>query len=106
MAAQTDPATVRVVLPYPLTTLAQCPAELVLHVARPVTLAGVIDALEAAQPRLAGAVRDRATGRRRPLVRFYACQDDLSNLAPDAALPDDVAEGREPLLVVGAIAGG
>lgn len=103
---QPDLATVRVVLPYHLYTLAQCDAELVLHVARPVTLAAVLGALEAGQPRLAGAVRDRVTGGRRPLVRFYACQNDLSNLAPDAALPDDVAEGREPLLIVGAIAGG
>jgi hypothetical protein len=55
---------------------------------------------------LAGAVRDRATGRRRPLVRFYACQDDLSNTAPDAPLPAAVAAGREPLIIVGAIAGG
>jgi len=106
MVAQTGLATVRVVLPYPLYTLAQCDPERTLTVPRPVTLASVIDALEAAHPRLAGAVRDRATGRRRPLVRFYACQDDLSNLAPDVPLPDDVAAGREPLLVVGAIAGG
>ncbi|HQS99655.1 MAG: hypothetical protein B7Y26_10630 [Hydrogenophilales bacterium 16-64-46] len=106
MGTQIDPATVRVVLPYPLYTLAQCAAELALAVPRPVTLAGVIDALEAAHPRLIGAVRDRTTGKRRPLVRFYACQDDLSNLAPDAPLPDAVAAGREPLLVVGAIAGG
>ncbi|KAB2325682.1 MoaD/ThiS family protein [Betaproteobacteria bacterium SCN1] len=106
MAVQTGPATVRVVLPYPLYTLAQCAAELTLHVPRPVTLTRVIDALEAAHPRLAGAVRDRATGRRRPLVRFYACQRDLSNLDPGDDLPDAVAEGREPLLVVGAIAGG
>lgn len=99
-------ATVRVVLPYPLYTLAHCAAELALPVHHPVTLASVIDALEAAHPPLAGAVRDRATGKRRPLVRFYACQNDLSNLDTDAALPDDVVAGREPLLVVGAIAGG
>ncbi|MEW6252881.1 MAG: MoaD/ThiS family protein [Pseudomonadota bacterium] len=103
---QPDPATVRVVLPYHLYTLAQCAAELVLAVPRPVTLTRVMDALEAAHPRLAGAVRDRTTGRRRPLVRFYACQDDLSNLPPDAPLPDAVASGSEPLVVVGAIAGG
>ena len=99
-------ATVRVVLPYPLYTLAHSEAEFELDVAGPVTLAAVLDALEAAYPMLAGAVRDRATGRRRPLVRFYACQDDLSNLAPDALLPEAVAAGQEPLLVVGAIAGG
>lgn len=98
--------TVRVVLPYPLYTLAHCNAELEFEITGPVTLAAVLDALEAAYPMLAGAVRDRETGRRRPLVRFYACQEDLSNLAPDARLPDDVVAGREPLLVVGAIAGG
>jgi len=99
-------ATVRVILPYPLYTLAHSDAELELDVAAPVTLAAVLDALEAAYPALVGAVRDRATGQRRPLVRFYACQDDLSNNAPDALLPDEVAAGREPLLIVGAIAGG
>ncbi len=106
MDARNDMARVRVVLPYHLATLARCDAELALDVRRPVTLAAVLDALEAAYPMLAGAVRDRATGQRRPLVRFFACQDDLSNLAPDALLPDAVAAGREPLLVVGAIAGG
>lgn len=95
-----------VVLPYPLYTLAHCGAELELDIPGPVTLAAVLDALESAYPVLAGAVRDRDTGRRRPLVRFYACQEDLSSLAPDARLPGDVATGREPLLIVGAIAGG
>ena len=106
MAAALDRHSVRVVLPYHLYTLAHSDAELELDVAGPVTLAAVLDALEAAYPALAGAVRDRATGRRRPLVRFYACQDDLSNLEMDAFLPDAVAAGREPLIVVGAIAGG
>ena len=100
-------ATVRVVLPYPLYTLARCGStEVALELAGPATLGAVLDALEAAYPMLVVAVRDRATGRRRPLVRFYACQDDLSNSAPDAPLPDAVAAGREPLLIVGAIAGG
>ena len=100
-------ATVRVVLPYHLYTLARCStSEVELELAGPVTLVAVLDALEAAYPMLAGAVRDRATGRRRPLVRFYACQDDLSNSAPDAVLPGAVAAGREPLIIVGAIAGG
>lgn len=99
-------ATVRIVLPYQLYTLAHCGAELELDVPGPPTLAAVFDALESAYPVFAGAVRDRATGRRRPLVRFYACQDDLSNLAMDASLPDAVAAGSEPLIVVGAIAGG
>lgn len=99
-------ATVRIVLPYHLYTLAHSDAELELDVAGAVTLAAVLDALEAAYPMLAGAVRDRATGQRRPLVRFYACQGDCSNLAMGALLPDAVATGREPLIVVGAIAGG
>jgi hypothetical protein len=98
--------TVRVVLPYSLYTLARSAAEIELDVAGPVTLAAVLDALEAAYPMLTGALRDRATGQRRPLVRFFACQDDQSNLGADALLPDEVAAGREPLLVVGAIAGG
>ena len=106
MAAALDRHSVRVVLPYHLYTLARSDAELELDVAGPVTLAAVLDALEAACPTLTGAVRDRATGRRRPLVRFYACQDDLSNLEPDAWLPEAVVAGREPLIVVGAIAGG
>ena len=100
-------ATVRVVLPYHLHTLAGLgTSEVALRLAGPATLAAVLGALEAAYPTLAGAIRDRATGRRRPLVRFYACQDDLSNLAMDAPLPEAVASGREPLLIVGAIAGG
>ena len=106
MAVALDRHSVRVVLPYHLYTLARSDAELELDVAGPVTLAAVLDALEAAYPMLAGAVRYRTTGQRRPLVRFYACQNDLSNLAPDALLPDEVAAGREPLVVVGAIAGG
>lgn len=107
MAADPATHTVRVVLPYHLYTLARCSTtEVALDVAGPVTPASVLDALEAAYPMLTGAVRDRATGKRRPLVRFYACQEDQSNLAPDALLPDEVAAGREPLVVVGAIAGG
>ena len=107
MAADLDRHTVHVVLPYHLYTLARCNStEVELNLAGPVTLAAVLDALETAYPMLAGAVRDRLTGQRRPLVRFYACQNDLSNLAPDALLPDEVATGREPLVVVGAIAGG
>ena len=97
---------IRVVLPYHLYTLARCDSEVALDVNSPITLAAVLDALEAAHPDLAGLVRDRATGRRRPLIRFYACQEDCSNLAPDTPLPGEVATGREPLLVVGAIAGG
>lgn len=99
-------ATVRVILPYHIYTHAHCASEVALDLATPVTLAAVLDALEAAYPDLTGLIRDRASGRRRPLIRFYACQDDLSNLTPDAPLPDAVAAGHEPLLIVGAIAGG
>ncbi len=99
-------ATVHVVLPYSLYTLARSGAEIELDIAGPITLAAVLGALEAAYPMLAGALRDRATGRRRPLVRFFACQDDQSNLSPDALLPEAVVTGREPLIIVGAIAGG
>lgn len=97
--------TIRVVLPYHLYTLARCASEICVDAAAP-TLAATLDALEAAHPALAGLMRDRATGQRRPLIRFYACQEDLSNAAADARLPPAVCEGREPLLVVGAIAGG
>ncbi len=99
--------TIRVVLPYQLYTLARCDsAEITLELAGSLTLGAALDALEAAYPMLVGAVRDRASGQRRPLIRFYACQDDLSNAAPDTPLPDAITTGREPLLIVGAIAGG
>jgi hypothetical protein len=96
---------IRVVLPYPLYTLARCVAEVGLTPAAP-TLGAVIDALEAAHPPLAGLLRDRATGQRRPRVRFYVCQEDWSNQPMHAPLPELVASGAEPLLVVGAISGG
>ncbi|HXY67890.1 MAG TPA: MoaD/ThiS family protein, partial [Gemmatimonadales bacterium] len=72
----------------------------------PVTQASVLDALEASYPVLRGAIRDHGTGRRRPFIRFFACQRDLSHEAPDAPLPEAVASGAEPFLVIGAIAGG
>lgn len=98
---------VRVVLPYHLYTLAGlATSEVRVTPAGRATLASVLDALEAAYPMLAGTLRDRTTGQRRPLIRFYACQDDLSNAAFDAPLPEAVAAGREPFLIVGAIAGG
>lgn len=100
---------IRVALPAHLRTLAGIPSgerEVRLAVAGPVTQRAVLDALESAYPPLGGMVRDRATGRRRPLVRFFACQEDLSHAAPDDLLPEAVATGREPYLVVGAIAGG
>jgi molybdopterin synthase sulfur carrier subunit len=99
-------ATVRVVLPAPLRTLAALPADVPVPVDGPVTLGAVLDALEACHPVLQGTIRDRATGRRRPFVRFFACEEDLSHEPPSAVLPDAVATGSEPLVVLGAMAGG
>ena len=97
---------VRVVVPSFLRTLAQVPAEARLEVAAPVTQRAVLDALEARYPALSGTIRDHLTKKRRPLVRFYACSEDLSNAEPDARLPDAVARGEEPFLIVASIAGG
>jgi hypothetical protein len=99
-------ATIRVALPYQLYTLARCDREIALELAGAATLSAALDALEAAHPMLAGAVRDRVSGQRRPLIRFFACQGDWSNRAPEALLPDAIVAGHEPLLIVGAIAGG
>jgi len=98
--------TIRVVLPYQLYTLARCDREITLELTGPATLGATLAALEAAHPMLVGALRDRTSGQRRPLIRFYACQDDFSNAALDTPLPDAVTSGDEPLLIVGAIAGG
>ena len=99
--------TVRVVLPQHLRTLSGAEREVTLDVAGPVvTQRSVLDALEARYPMLRGTVRDHATGQRRPLVRFFACQEDLSNEPPDAPLPEKVATGAEPYYIIGAIAGG
>ena len=97
---------IRVVLPAHLRTLAQVEGEVHLAVEGPVTQRSVLDALEARYPTLRGTIRDHVTQRRRPLVRFYACKEDLSHEAPDAPLPEAVATGAEPLLIVGAMAGG
>lgn len=97
---------IRVVLPAHLRILARVAGEVTLDVAAPVTQRTVLDALEARYPMLRGTIRDRATLRRRPFVRFFACEQDLSHEAIDAPLPAAVAEGREPYLVVGAMAGG
>jgi len=97
---------IRVVLPPHLRTLARVDGEVVLQVAGTVTLASVLDALEVRYPMLRGTVRDHATRRRRPLVRFFACNADLSHAPSDAPLPEAVASGAEPLYIVGAIAGG
>ena len=97
---------IRVALPYHLRNLARVNGEVLLEVAQPVTLASVLDALEAVHPVLRGTIRDHGTLRHRPYVRFFACQQDLSHQPPDARLPDAVAGGQEPLLVIGALAGG
>ncbi len=97
---------IRVVLPAHLRTLARVDGEVQLDVEGAVTQRSVLDALEAAYPMLCGTIRDHDKERRRPFVRFFACQEDLSHDTPDAALPAAVAIGAEPLLIVGAMAGG
>jgi hypothetical protein len=97
---------IRVVLPPHLRTLARVGSEVTLDVAGPVTRASVLDALEARYPVLRGTIREHVTERRRPFLRFFACAHDLTHEPPDAPLPDAVATGSEPFLVVGAIAGG
>jgi len=97
---------IRVVLPYHLRTLARVGAEVQLDVEGPVTQRSVLDALEARYPMLAGTIRDHVTQQRRPFLRFFACEQDLSHEPPDASLPDAVVSGAEPFIVLGAIAGG
>jgi hypothetical protein len=97
---------IRVVLPAHLRTLARVDGEVKLEVAQPVTLDAVLDALEAGYPMLRGTIRDHVTRQRRPFLRFFACEQDLSHEPPGTPLPDAVATGAEPFLVVGAMAGG
>ena len=97
---------IRVVLPTHLRTLARVGEQVEVEVAGPVTQRSVLDALESRCPVLRGAIRDHVTLRRRPFVRFFACEQDLSHDPPDTPLPDAVARGVEPLVIVGAIAGG
>lgn len=100
---------IRVVLPVPLRRLAHidhADGEVELEVEPPVTLGAVLDAVEASYPVLKGTIRDHGTQKRRAFVRFFACEQDLSHDPPDTPLPDAVVEGREPLLIIGAIAGG
>jgi molybdopterin synthase sulfur carrier subunit len=97
---------IRVVLPYHLQTLAKCGAEVSLDVHGPATQRTVLDALEARYPVLRGTIRDYSTQLRRPMLRFFACEEDWSNESPDAPLPEPVATGKEALWIVGAIAGG
>jgi len=97
---------IRVILPQHLRTLAHVGSEVTLEVEGPVTQRSVLDALEARYPMLRGAIRDHVTLQRRPFLRFFACEEDLSHETPDAPLPDSVASGKEPFIVIGAIAGG
>ena len=97
---------IRVVLPHHLRTLARVDGEVTVAVDGPVTQASILDALEARYPMLAGTVRDHATRRRRPLVRFFACNEDVSHDSPDAPLPEAIASGAAPFMIIGAIAGG
>ncbi len=97
---------IRVVLPYHLRTLAHVGSEVTLEVEGPVTQRSVLDALEVRYPMLRGTIRDHDTLHRRPFLRFFACEEDLSHEPPDAPLPDAVVSGKEPFIVIGAIAGG
>jgi hypothetical protein len=97
---------IRVVLPFHLQVLARTGPEVTLAVAGPVTAGSILDALEVRYPALRGTIRDHITKQRRPLLRFYACEEDISHDSPDVPLPEAIAGGREPFLIVGAIAGG
>ena len=97
---------IRVVLPFHLRNLAHVGSEVTLEVAPPITQGSVLDALEARYPMLRGTIRDHGTLQRRAFLRFFACEQDLSHDSPDAPLPDAVASGKEPFIVLGAIAGG
>jgi hypothetical protein len=97
---------VRVQIPYHLRNLARIDGDVTLEVAAPVTLQSVLDALEARYPMLCGTIREHDTLKRRPFLRFFACEEDLSHQSPDLLLPEVVADGKEPLLIIGAIAGG
>ena len=97
---------IRVVLPYHLRNLARVGDEVQLDVGSPATLGAMLDALEATYPALRGTIRDHGTLRRRPFVRYYACKEDLSQEPPETLLPEAIATGAEPFLIVGAMAGG
>lgn len=97
---------IRVVLPSHLRTLASVGSEVTLEVESPATISSVLDALEQRYPMLCGTVRDHVTKRRRAFIRFFACEEDLSHESVDTPLPEAVVSGKEPLLIIGAIAGG
>lgn len=97
---------IRVALPFHLRNLAKIRGELQLELAAPVTTRAILDALETQYPMLRGTIRDHSTGVRRPFLRFFACEEDLSHDSPDEPLPEAIATGKEPFLIVGAMAGG
>jgi hypothetical protein len=97
---------IRVAMPAHLRTLARVTGEVELEVDRPVTQRSILDALEVQYPMLRGTIRDHVTQQRRPFIRFYACEQDLSHEPPDSPLPDEVVQGAEPFRIVGAMAGG
>ena len=97
---------IRVILPQHLRTLAHVGSEVTVDVQGQATLRSVLDALDARYPMLRGTIRDHGTQQRRPFLRFFACEEDLSHESPDAPLPETVASGKEPLVILGAIAGG
>ena len=97
---------IRVMLPQHLQVLAAAPREAQVQVDGPVNQRSILDALEAKYPQLRGTIRVHATQKRRPLVRFFACEEDVSHESPDAPLPESVASGKEPFFIIGAIAGG
>ncbi len=97
---------IQVILPQHLRTLARVSGKVALEVEGPVTQRSILDALEAKYPALRGTIRDHVTRQRRPFIRFFACEEDWSNEPPDAPLPDAVATGAEPFMIVGAMAGG
>ncbi len=97
---------IRVELPFHLRTLARVEREVTVDVDGTVTVSAVLDAVEAQYPVLRGTIRDHVTEKRRPFLRFYACEEDFSNVPPDTALPEEVVSGKEPFSIIGAIAGG
>jgi sulfur-carrier protein len=98
--------TIRIVLPYHLRNLARVEGELQLEVAAPVTMASVLEAIESRFPVLRGTIRDHGTLKRRPFIRFFACKEDWSHEPTDSPLPEAITKGQEPLMIIGAIAGG
>ena len=104
--SDSTPHNVRVQLPYHLRSLAKVGNEITLEVPAPVTISSVLDVLEARYPMLRGTIRDHDTRKRRPFLRFFACEEDLSHDSTENPLPEAIASGKEPLLIIGAIAGG